>query len=135
MYLLQGVNLQLRPKILSDLRPGSRVVSHAFSMNDWEPDQHVNQNGRNLYLWIVPGKAEGTWQVESGGRKFSVVLKQAFQKLTGTATVDGKSIPVTGRLVGNGIELSLNLGGSATELRGEIKGNAIEGANLRATRS
>jgi precorrin-6B methylase 2 len=135
MYLLQGVNLQLRPKILSDLRPGSRVVSHAFSMNDWEPDQHVNQNGRNLYLWIVPGKAEGTWQAESGGRKFAVTLKQAFQKLTGTATVDGKSIPVTGRLAGNGIELSLDLGGGATQLRGEIKGNAIEGANLRATRS
>ena len=114
MYLLQGVNLQLRPKILSDLRPGSRVVSHAFSMNDWEPDEHVNQNGRNLYLWIVPGKAEGTWQAESGGRKFSVTLKQAFQKLTGTATVDGKSIPVTGRLIGNGIELSLDLGGGAT---------------------
>ena len=71
MYLLQGVNLQLRPKILSDLRPGSRVVSHAFSMNDWEPDEHVNLNGRNLYLWIVPGKAEGTWQAESGGRKFT----------------------------------------------------------------
>ena len=98
-------------------------------------DQHVNQNGRNLYLWIVPGKAEGTWQAESGGRKFAVTVKQAFQKLTGTATVDGKSIPVTGRLTGNGIELSMDLGGGAMQLRGEIKGNAIEGANLRATRS
>lgn len=135
MYLLQGVNLQLRPKILSDLRPGSRVVSHAFSMNDWEPDEHANVNGRNLYLWIVPGKAEGTWQAESGGRKFTVVLKQAFQKLTGTASMDGKSIPVTGRLIGNGIELSLDLGGGATQLRGEIKDNVIQGPNLRATRS
>jgi hypothetical protein len=61
-------------------------------MNDWEPDQHVNMNGRNLYLWIVPGKAEGTWQAESGGRKFTLNLKQAFQKLTGTATVDGKAV-------------------------------------------
>ena len=135
MYLLQGVNLQLRPKILSDLRPGSRVVSHAFSMNDWEPDQHVNLNGRNLYLWIVPGKAEGAWQAESGGRKFTLSLKQAFQKLTGTATVDGKSVPVTGRLIGNAIELSTNLGSGTTQLRGEIKDNAIQGDNLRATRS
>ena len=134
MYLLQGVNLQLRPKILSDLRPGSRVVSHAFSMNEWEPDQHVNVNGRNLYLWIVPGKAEGTWQAESGGRKFTLNLKQAFQKLTGTATVNGVSTPVTGRLNGNAVELSADLGGGATQLRGEIKGNAIEGGNLRATR-
>ena len=88
MYLLQSVNLQLRPRILASCKPGSRVVSHAFSMNDWEPDQHVNVNGRNLYLWIVPGKAEGTWQAESGGRKFTLNLKQAFQKLTGTATVE-----------------------------------------------
>ena len=111
MYLLQSVNLQLRPRILAELRPGSRVVSHAFSMNDWEPDQHVNVNGRNLYLWIVPGKAEGTWQAESGGRKFTLDLKQAFQKLTGTATVNGVSTPVTGKLNGNAIELSGDFGG------------------------
>jgi precorrin-6B methylase 2 len=135
MYLLQGVNLQLRPRILSELRPGTRVVSHAFSMNDWEPDQHVNMTGRNLYLWIVPGKADGTWQAESGSRKFTLNLKQAFQKLSGTATVNGKSVPVTGRLNGNAIELSTDLGGGATQLRGEIKDNAIEGKTLRATRS
>ena len=135
MYLLQGVNLQLRPRILAELAPGSRVVSHAFSMNEWEPDQHVNLNGRNLYLWIVPGKAEGTWQAESGGRKFTLNLKQAFQKLSGTATVNGKSVPVTGQLNGNAIELSADLGGGATQLRGEIKDNAIDGGNLRATRS
>ncbi|MPZ38546.1 MAG: methyltransferase domain-containing protein [Rhizobiales bacterium] len=135
MYLLQGVNLRLRPRILADLRPGSRVVSHAFTMNDWEADQHANLNGRNIYLWIVPGKAEGTWQAESGGRKFTLNLKQAFQKLTGTATIDGKSVPVTGRLTGNTIELSADFGGGATPLRGEIKDDAIAGETLRATRS
>jgi len=135
MYLLQSVNLQLRPRILAELKPGSRVVSHAFSMNDWEPDQHVNVTGRNLYLWIVPGKAEGTWQAESGGRKFTLDLKQAFQKLTGTATVNGVSTPVTGKLNGNAIELSGDFGGGVKELRGEIKDNAIGGGNLRATRS
>ncbi len=135
MYLLQGVNLQLRPRILAELKPGSRVVSHAFSMNEWEPDQHANVNGRNLYLWIVPAKAEGSWQAESGGRKFTLNLKQAFQKLTGTATVNGVSAPVTGRVNGNAIELTADLGGGARELRGEIKGKTIEGGNLRATRS
>jgi precorrin-6B methylase 2 len=135
MYLLQGVNLQLRPKILSTLAPGSRVVSHAFSMNEWEPDQHVNVGGRNLYLWIVPGKAEGTWQAESGGAKFTLNLKQTFQKLSGTATVNGVSSPVTGKLNGNAIELTGNLGKGTTTLTGEIKGNAIVGGNLTATRS
>ena len=84
-------------------------------------------NGRNLYLWIVPGKAEGTWQAESGGRKFTLTLKQAFQKLTGTAIVDGKSVPVTGKLTARPIELTADLGGGATHLRGRIKGNVIEG--------
>jgi precorrin-6B methylase 2 len=135
MYLLSGVNLQLRPRILSELRPGSRVVSHAFSMNDWEPDEHATVNGRNLYLWIVPGKAEGTWQAESGGRKFTLTLKQAFQKLTGTALVDGKSVRVSGRLTGNTIELNTDFGSGAVSLRGEIKDNLIAGDNLRATRS
>jgi precorrin-6B methylase 2 len=135
MYLLQGVNLQLRPRILSELRPGSRVVSHAFTMNEWEADQHANLNGRNIYLWIVPGKAEGTWEAESGGRKFTLNLRQAFQKITGTATIDGKSLPVTGRLTGNVIDLSADLGGGATSLRGEIKDDVIDGGTLRAKRS
>jgi precorrin-6B methylase 2 len=135
MYLLQGVNLQLRPKILADLQPGSRVVSHAFSMNEWEPDQHVNMTGRNLYLWIVPGKAEGSWQAETGGRKFTLNLKQTFQKLSGTATVNGVSAPVTGKLTGNAIELSADLGSGAVKLTGEIRGNTIDGGNLAATRS
>jgi precorrin-6B methylase 2 len=135
MYLLQGVNLQLRPRILSELRPGSRVVSHAFSMNEWEPDQHVNVSGRNLYLWIVPGKAEGNWQAESGGRKFTLNLNQTFQKLTGTANPDGKSVPITGTLNGNTVDLTVDLGGRPTQLRGQIKNNTIEGDNLRATRS
>jgi hypothetical protein len=104
-------------------------------MNDWEPDQHANVTGRNVYLWIVPGKAEGTWQAESGGRKFTLNLKQAFQKLTGTAIVNGVSTPVTGKLTGNSIELSADLGSGAVKLTGEIKDNAIDGGTLTATRS
>ncbi len=134
MYLLQSVNLQLRPRILAELRPGSRVVSHAFSMNEWEPDQHERVNGRNVYLWIVPGKAEGNWQAEIGTRKLTLAFKQTFQKISGTATMDGKSVPVTGKLVGEAIEFSADLGGGMTQLRGRIKGNTIEGENLRATR-
>ncbi len=135
MYLLQSVNLQLRPRILTELQPGSRVVSHAFSMNEWEPDQHERVNGRNLYLWIVPGKAEGTWQAEIGARKVTLALKQAFQKVSGTATMDGKSVSVTGKVTGDLLEFTADLGGGPTTLRGRIKGNSLEGENLRATRT
>jgi precorrin-6B methylase 2 len=54
MYLLSSVNLKLRPKILSEMAPGSRVVSHAFDMGDWKPDKVVQINGRPVYYWIVP---------------------------------------------------------------------------------
>jgi len=57
MYLLPDVNLQLRPNILSQLKPGSRVVSHAFDMGDWKPDRIERVEGRTLYLWTVPAKA------------------------------------------------------------------------------
>ena len=57
MYLLPDVNLQLRPNILSQLKPGSRVVSHAFDMGEWKPDRIERVEGRTLYLWTIPAKA------------------------------------------------------------------------------
>ncbi|MCU0566578.1 MAG: class I SAM-dependent methyltransferase [Oculatellaceae cyanobacterium Prado106] len=54
LYLLPDVNLKLRPKLLSELRPGTRIVSHSFDMGDWQPEQTVEVEGRTLYLWTVP---------------------------------------------------------------------------------
>lgn len=56
LYLLPSVNLKLKPKILKEMKPGSRVVSHAFDMGDWKPDQQINVDGRTVYLWTVPAK-------------------------------------------------------------------------------
>ena len=56
MYLLPHINMKLRPRILSELRPGSRVVSHSFYMGDWKPAKTVHVEGHTLFLWIVPGK-------------------------------------------------------------------------------
>jgi cyclopropane fatty-acyl-phospholipid synthase-like methyltransferase len=56
LYLLERLNAKLRPKLLSDLKPGSRVVSHAFSMGDWQPDTHEVVDGRSVYLWTIPSK-------------------------------------------------------------------------------
>ncbi len=53
LYLLPRINLQLRPTLLK-LKPGTRIVSHAFDMGDWKPDQVVNVNGTNVYFWTVP---------------------------------------------------------------------------------
>ncbi|MGH7835525.1 MAG: SAM-dependent methyltransferase [Candidatus Binatia bacterium] len=57
MYLLPSVNLKLKPKILSEMKPGSRVVSHGFDMGDWKPDKTVQIDGRTVYLWTVPAKS------------------------------------------------------------------------------
>lgn len=56
MYLLPDVNLKLRPHVLSQMKPGSRVVSHAFDMGDWKPDKTERVNGRTIYFWTVPAK-------------------------------------------------------------------------------
>ena len=56
MYLLPDVNLQLKPKLLRQLKPGARVISHAFDMGDWKPDRIDHVAGRTLYLWIVAAR-------------------------------------------------------------------------------
>jgi len=57
MYLLPDVNMKLRPNVLNQLKPGSRVVSHAFDMGDWKPDRTERVDGRTVYLWTIPAKA------------------------------------------------------------------------------
>jgi phospholipid N-methyltransferase len=54
LYLLPDVNLKLKPRLLSQLRPGSRIVSHSFDMDDWKPYKVERVDGRTIYLWIVP---------------------------------------------------------------------------------
>ncbi|MBN3876208.1 MULTISPECIES: methyltransferase domain-containing protein [unclassified Nostoc] len=54
LYLLPEVNAKLRPKLLSELKPGTRIVSHAFDMGDWKPDQTLNVEGKTIYYWVVP---------------------------------------------------------------------------------
>jgi 2-polyprenyl-3-methyl-5-hydroxy-6-metoxy-1,4-benzoquinol methylase len=54
LYLLPDVNLKLRPKLLRELKPGTRIVSHAFDMGDWKPQQVQQVDGKTIYLWVVP---------------------------------------------------------------------------------
>lgn len=57
LYLLPEVNLRLRPKLWKELKPGTRVVSHAFDMGDWTPQQRVEVEGKTIYYWVVPQDA------------------------------------------------------------------------------
>jgi SAM-dependent methyltransferase len=82
MYLLPGLNLKLRPKILN-MKPGTRVVSHQFNMDDWEPDERTSLEGRLAFLWIVPAKVQGSWQLSANGQTRDLVLTQQYQKIDG----------------------------------------------------
>jgi SAM-dependent methyltransferase len=82
MYLLPGLNLKLRPKLL-EMKPGTRVVSHQFNMDDWEPDERTSLEGRLAFLWIVPAKVQGTWQLSANGQTRDLVLAQQYQKING----------------------------------------------------
>lgn len=128
MYLLTSVNAKLRPRLLEELRPGTRLVSHAFDMGEWEPDQHEVVEGRNVYLWIVPARVGGEWTVKDGERTFSLSLDQQFQMLKGNATIDGKEVPVTdARLNGAEIVFTVALDGKPTTFEGKVEGDRIEG--------
>jgi ubiquinone/menaquinone biosynthesis C-methylase UbiE len=56
LYLLTRLNLKLRPKLMKELKPGTRVVSHAFDMGDWKPEKTVNVGGTTIYLWRIPAR-------------------------------------------------------------------------------
>jgi hypothetical protein len=83
MYLLPALNMKLRPQILS-MKPGTRVASHSFTMEDWEADEISSMDGRRAYFWIVPASVMGTWSLEAGGRRSELQLEQTFQRIHGT---------------------------------------------------
>jgi len=56
LYLLPDLNLKLRPRLLAELKPGTRIVSHQFDMGDWKPDKKLESNGRTVYFWVVPAR-------------------------------------------------------------------------------
>jgi len=130
LYLLPSLNLKLRPTILN-MKPGTRVVSHAFSMDDWQPDQIESVEGRTAYLWIVPAKVEGTWRWGSA-RSYELVLRQHFQAIEGLIKADKKLAQFrNGKLQGDRITFSvIEYAGTGTVQRdfvGRVKGDAIEG--------
>src|SRR5688572_10948647 len=84
MYLLPALNMKLRPQLLS-MRPGTRVASHSFSMEDWEADEISSLDGRRAYFWVVPANVMGSWNLDAGAQKLELSLEQTFQKVSGSA--------------------------------------------------
>src|SRR4028119_2064539 len=73
LYLLPEINLQLRPRILAQMRPGARVVSNTFDMGDWRPDERRTIGGTNIFMWFVPAQVEGRWRLTQSGANGELV--------------------------------------------------------------
>lgn len=86
LYLLDAVNVRLRPRLLSQLRPGTRIISQTFDMGDWIADEQIQLSGVNIYKWIVPARVEGAWEWNGlDGTLYHVELEQKYQTITGSA--------------------------------------------------
>lgn len=134
LYLLPAVNLELRPKLFEELKPGTRVVSHDFDMGDWKPDQKLDVEGHTVYYWVVPANVGGTWSVALGNDKkqHTLRLTQKFQKVAGTVESGGASVPLSNvELKGKTLRFTIKdpLPGLATPARftGTIEGNRLAG--------
>jgi SAM-dependent methyltransferase len=129
MYLLSSLNLKLRPTLLA-MKPGTRVVSHAFTMGDWPPDETANVEGYNAYLWIVPAKIQGRWHVSGPGGPFDMTIDQTFQKFTGKVSGSGLGSALgEPSLRGSAVSFTVtDAAGAALRFRGEVKGDVIEGS-------
>lgn len=110
LYLLEAINLQLRPRLLTELQPGTRIVSHAFGMGDWQADEQIELNNITIYKWIVPAQVAGTWEWEGlNGQLFQVELAQTFQNVTGKAWMaDAPAALLNARLQGDCLELDIH---------------------------
>jgi len=151
LYLLPDVNLALRPKILSELKAGARVVSHDYGMGDWRPDAEETipapdkkvgaRKESQVYLWTVPARIDGEWilNVTANGetRRMRLSLKQRYQFVSGSVNASGRAAVKLNdaRLHGDELQLLLPAGVADREpvrLTGRVAGNSAGGTARRA---
>jgi len=129
LYLLPALNMKLRPQLLA-MRPGTRVVSHSFTMEDWQPDEVSSMDGRRAYFWLVPANVMGNWSLELPGQKLDMTLEQTFQKVSGSVTLQpihaGLRDP---QLHGSAISFSfVGQDGMRRDFAGRVSGARMEGS-------
>jgi len=145
LYLFQSVNLQLRPRLFAELRPGTRVVSHDFDMDEWQPDEQITipvpdkpygAPESQVYLWVIPANAAGLWvgtiNAKGDALKFRAELNQNFQTLAGTAQAGAAVGKVRGgRLRGESLRFAFETRvagrGVLHEFEGRVNGDTVAG--------
>ena len=131
LYLLPDLNQQLRPQLLA-LKPGTRIVSHAWDMGEWEPDATARIGESEAFLWIVPARVDGRWALRGEGGFFAgeLALTQQFQRVGGTLTLRGKAQPVLGAYVEGDILgfTFVDADGGVRSVRARIDGGRLSGS-------
>ena len=130
LYLLEELNLQLRPTLLA-MKPGTRILSNTFSMGDWEPDQVIRVAKGTGYFWTVPAMAKGVWSISGleGSGLATLKLDQVFQRVGGTIQQNGKQQNLLGaRMDGFDLHFSfVNSEGQLKSVIARVEGNSIKG--------
>ena len=130
LYISPGVMSKLRPKLLA-LRPGTRIVSHQFTLDDWKPDEAIRVDNRNAYLWVVPAATQGRWTVRAGDESFVLHVEQVRQELSTRGERAGKPVNVIGaRLRGTEISFtSFDRDGNSRHYAGRVEGSRMAGGS------
>lgn len=128
LYLLPEVNERLKPKILNEMKPGARVVSHAFDMGDWPPEERREIADKRVYRWTVPAIAGGEWRlIRPDGSTAMLAIDQRYSRITGT--LDGHPIR-DAQLAGAALSFTAN----GADYRGIVGDRIIAGNQWRAER-
>ena len=133
LYLWPEVNLKLRPRLLKELKPGTRVVSHSHTMGEWADDATREVEGHTLHFFVIPANVSGRWYwVGPEGKRYSLQLAQKFQKVKGSITIGEETFPITNcSLQGSNLSFSVerNWPGAQETLsfQGTILANTIDG--------
>jgi SAM-dependent methyltransferase len=141
LYLLPQLNRQLRPKLLSDLRPGTRVVSHDFDMGDWQPDQVIHVPGsayeHTVFYWVIPASVDGIWHmsvpIPTGERRYLLRIQQRYQEVRGTVSAEREAILITNAtLTGDRLHFTVLTGIQGEEVKmsfdGRVSDDAMRGS-------
>jgi len=132
MFLLTDLNRRLKPRLL-ELKPGTRIITNTFSIDDWDYDEKEELNDENVswrtaYMWIVPAKVEGLWKFNGG----EMVLNQTYQVVSGNMTIGKETHPIKeGKLRGNVLSFTCN----GATYKCTVNNNAMKGTTERDKKS
>jgi hypothetical protein len=150
LYLLPGMMQSLQTKLMRELKPGTRIVSHDFSFGDWKADREttidipekygtVGQWKSTLFYWVVPARVQGAWEIRmpaAVSEAVAVTFAQHYQNIDGTAAVRNKRVPIAdGKLDASRVRFKLPVGGVPYELHGVVEGDRMSGEATHAGRT